>query len=428
MNNFSFFKKVKDENLIIKFSLLLIAILPAIILTRSAIINITLILFSFITSYAIINNKKNLFIFKNNFFFLILLFYLSIFLNIFLSENNGFIFERQIGLLRFLILVFGVYIFLSYKNFYYFKYILKIWFIIFLIVNLDILYELIFTHNITGNKSLIAGRVSSFLGDELKVGNYYNGFVMLSLAFIILNFKKTKIFFFFIFLFLIIAFLIGERANFIKTLLGIFIYFVLTNKISIKRKIIIFLSILILVTSSIFSFSLTDKKNGILGVRYIHQIVGPIKKEGFIKTVLSSHYGVHYYTAFQIFKNYPVFGIGLKQYRIKSLDAKYEDNIYNIYGMNRWATHPHQIHFEFLSETGLFGYSFFLIFLLSSVYLALKRYIENKNEYLLASTIFLITSFIPLIPSGSFFTTYTAAIFWINYSVLITTYNIKKPK
>ena len=92
------------------------------------------------------------------------------------------------------------------------------------------------------------------------------------------------------------------------------------------------------------------------------------------------------------------------------------------------STHPHQIHMEFLSETGIFGYISFLIFVILSLYWSIKSYFINKNKYLLASILFFISSILPLIPSGSFFTTYTSAIFWVNYSILVTFTNAKSFK
>jgi len=69
----------------------------------------------------------------------------------------------------------------------------------------------------------------------------------------------------------------------------------------------------------------------------------------------------------------------------------------------RVATHPHQLHMEFLSETGLFGYISFLIFIIGSIFLGIKEHLKSKNLYLISSIIFIISTLIPIIPSGSFF-------------------------
>ena len=49
-----------------------------------------------------------------------------------------------------------------------------------------------------------------------------------------------------------------------------------------------------------------------------------------------------------------------------------------------------------------------------------KNYLRSSISYLIIlSVLFILVSILPIIPSGSFFTTYTATIFWINFSFLI---------
>jgi len=71
-----------------------------------------------------------------------------------------------------------------------------------------------------------------------------------------------------------------------------------------------------------------------------------------------------------------------------------------------------------LSETGIFGYLSFLIFLLLSLYLGIKSYLKTKNLYQLSGIIFIITSLLPILPSGSFLSTFSSGIFWINFAIM----------
>jgi hypothetical protein len=87
---------------------------------------------------------------------------------------------------------------------------------------------------------------------------------------------------------------------------------------------------------------------------------------------------------------------------------------------SRWATHPHQIHWEFLSETGIIGYSIFIIFFLFVIISTIKSLKLKFNSHQLSSMLFITASILPLIPTGSFFTTYGATLFWINFSVMIS--------
>ena len=142
----------------------------------------------------------------------------------------------------------------------------------------------------------------------------------------------------------------------------------------------------------------------------------------FIK---NSQYGAHYNAAYKIFLAHPYFGIGIKNFRKESGKDKYKNDEYK-WTHKRMTTHPHQIHFEFLSETGLFGYVSFLIFILTSLFLSIKNYLKFKNFYQLMAILYILASLIPLVPSGSFFSTYSSILFWINYAIMVS--YIKKTK
>jgi O-antigen ligase len=114
-----------------------------------------------------------------------------------------------------------------------------------------------------------------------------------------------------------------------------------------------------------------------------------------------------------------LFGVGLKNYRNESDKEMYENNNFRE-TKARWATHPHQLHWEFLSETGLFGYSVFIIFFIFIFITNIKSLIIRFNLYQLSSMLFIMASVLPFIPSGSFFTTYGATLFWINFSIMIS--------
>ena len=82
------------------------------------------------------------------------------------------------------------------------------------------------------------------------------------------------------------------------------------------------------------------------------------------------------------------------------------------------STHPHQIHLEILSEMGLFGYFFFFILYLGSIIISVKNFLKTKNLYILASLLYFLFALVPILPSGSFFTTYGATLLWINFGIM----------
>ena len=273
--------------------------------------------------------------------------------------------------------------------------------------------------NVIGFKSIMPGaRLASFTGTESVIGNYFYGFVLITLSFFQYNFKKYKylnivlaIFF------IIVSFIIGERANFIKTFIIVTLFTLFIYDIKFKIKIFLISLIIFLIITLINS-------NEKLRSRYIGQI-SLIFETGRISSYLeNSQYGAHYNVAYEIFRENPFFGVGIKNFRIESSKDKY-DSLSHPKNDRRSATHPHQIHYEFLSETGLFGYFSFLIFIFLSLYWSTKNFLINKNIYQLSSILFIITSLFPLLPSGSFLSTYTSSIFWLNYSIMIGYNRIK---
>ena len=66
-------------------------------------------------------------------------------------------------------------------------------------------------------------------------------------------------------------------------------------------------------------------------------------------------------------------------------------------------THPHQIYFEFLSEHGFFGTILILIIFIFFLFKIFKDVKFSKNYLALGSFVYLITVFMPILPSGAFF-------------------------
>ncbi len=390
---------------------MIICILPLCLLSGSLFINLAVILID-IFFIIEIYRKKIFPEYKNIFFILLSFFYCILILNIFFNTGDVFSFERQIGFIRFFIFVFALKYYLIFSSKKYFDNILNIWFIFFLIVTFDIYFEFIFGFNILGNVSYMEGRLSSFLGAELKIGNFYNGFIFLIISHLILKKRINLYTVTLIIVFFTASFIIGERSNFLKIFIGFVLFIFLAKQIKYKTYI---LSSLILIS---FSIGLFNKS---MNTR-INQIVVPVKSMGIVNYVKTSHYGVHYDTAYKIFLRNKIFGVGLKQFRNESRKEIYKDNVNNIYNRDNWATHPHQVHFELLSETGIIGYISFIIIFMFAILLSFRKYLENRNIYLLSGLIFVVTSLIPILPSGSFFTTYTATIFWINFAVMISFY------
>ena len=396
----------KSENFHNTLCLILISLLPLSLIIGSLIVNIFCILIIFLFLFESVKEKNFDFI-RSNEFLILLLFWFFLLINTFLStsfENSA---GRGFGFIRFILLVFALRYYFTLNNHKYFNFIKLSWLIIFVIITFDLLFESYFGFNMMGFKSDYPGRLSGFLNQELKVGGYYYGFILLALTFLLLNYRK---FFYISFLiFFLTAMLIGERANFIK-IFFIFIPFLILLKYNYKIKIVYFIIALILSISAVIFYKPIYKE------RFFNEFVSNYKNKN-MKNILShseKHQG-HFIVAYRIYKENYLFGVGLKNFRNESWKAKYRyDDKKNLF----WSTHPHQVHLEFLSETGAVGYLAFILFFIFSIINGFKNYYYSKNLYVLCGTLFITTTFLPLIPSGSFFTTYGATIFWINYSLI----------
>ena len=117
-----------------------------------------------------------------------------------------------------------------------------------------------------------------------------------------------------------------------------------------------------------------------------------------------------YESGFEVFKNNKLFGVGLKNYRLEVTKKNYDKDA---------SIHPHQTHFEILSELGLIGYILFIFIFSFLILSSIKSYLKDKDDINLCGIFFVTISLMPLIPSGSFFTTFGAALFWFNFSLLI---------
>ena len=400
------------NNILETLSFLIISILPIIIFLGSGLLNLSIIIIDLLFLIEIYRTKN--FKFLNNIFFYLLIFLWATFLiNLFFfSIDPSKSILRSLGFVRYIFFVFAIkYIFEIKENFYLNK-IFKIWTLTFLIVTFDLIIEYIFGQNIFGFKAELTGRLVGFFKDEMKIGHFYSAFILICLVTINNYFKSIKnindkkffkeiIFFSFVTLFLITSFLIGERANFIRILL-ILVLFILFFKKNYKALISIILICGIIFTNLIMN-------NDRLKQRFWITFLNPLIKNP-IQTLFIPPYGDHYQSALEVFNRNKIFGVGIRNYATES-----SKNIYN----KNPSVHPHQIHFEFLAELGLFGYFCFFYFIFHCLFLSIRSFIKKRDFYKFSGILFVFASLLPFIPSGSFFTTYGATLFWMNFAILL---------
>ena len=400
-----------NSNFLEKLKFILLSLFPVFLILGNFLINLTLILFFFIFLFDFFINKNNTFL-KESSFWLLLFLFLSLIINVFFSIDQINSLPRVIKILLVIAFVTQIKKSINKHPIEFEKIIFKSWFIIFLIVVFDTLFEIIFGFNTFGNNTGLKGRISGVFGDEWVLGAFFFAFGLIFFCYstkAIKNLKKLDLALFIILV--LISFFIGERANFIKFFISITLLFSFISHLKIK-------SIFFSVATALTIFFLIINFNNDYKKRYFKEINQLYKISTIEKYLKNSTYGAQYNSAFKIFLENPLFGVGVKNYRIESVDKKYENKNF-IMTAGRVTTHPHQVHLELLSETGLFGYICFMIFILYSLYFAIKNYIHHKNIFQLSGIIYIIVSLVPLLPSGSFFSTFSSGLFWINYSIMM---------
>ncbi len=140
-----------------------------------------------------------------------------------------------------------------------------------------------------------------------------------------------------------------------------------------------------------------------------------------MEAIRKSNHGDHYRVGLEVFNNYKFTGVGLKNYRVETRSSCNYDGCHSYVGYHENPSiHPHQVHFEILSETGLIGYISFLFLFIYSLYFSINNFFLTRNIYQLSGILFVLISLLPIIPSGSFFTSIGATLFWLNYGLIMS--------
>jgi len=348
---------------------------------------------------------------KSLLIFLILI-YISLLVNQIFSVNYENSFLRNIFFIKYLIFVIGTINFFSNKK-VEFLFIIKIWFLIMTFFSIDLIIQFITHKNLIGLESpLKYQRLSGFMGNELKAGSLILSFGFIISGYFISNDKYKIIGLILLMFFVVIIFLTGDRSNFFKSIIILFSLIFFMNKKLLNKSIILLLTIICL-------FIYIVNTNNVFKDRFKNKIFDQLLKNNFniIKYVENTEYGKIYKTSYELFIEKKLFGVGNKNFRILC-EKNYEEKYPFTKEINepRCNTHPHQIYFEILSEHGIFGLSILIISLIGFIYQNLGLIFKSKDFLLISFFLSILILFVPVLPSGSFFTSFNATLFWLNIS------------
>jgi len=276
-------------------------------------------------------------------------------------------------------------------------------------------------------------RLSSLFGKELILGSYLSRLLPIFTALLLIKEKNYKFYNFYWFIFGLVCILIylsGERASFIFLLLNLFILLIF---IKFKNKFFIFSFIFIAIAIfSYFNDKLFYRMSKSILVNDL-KIITEDNKINFNNTdsmiFFSEGHDTLIRTAYNMFKDKPLLGVGPNMFRKKCSEHNYAYNK----SRHFCDTHPHNFYAQILGETGVFGFILLVLFFLNICKEILIRFknlhFENKyvNNYeiLILSSLFLAS--FPFVTNGNFFNSWLATIYSICIGFYVQfTYKSKK--
>jgi len=421
-------------NQITKLAYLLILILPFSLITGPAIpdISISLIGFFFLIIFFF---KKKFVNFHDYPWVLISIFFwlFLIFISLF-SENKYLAYRDAIIFIRLLFIPIFMYFWLLIDQ----KLIKKLTFFVFLavvFVIIDTIYQFTnYSPEVGFGKDLLGfipkaefyGRLSGPF-ENLVPGAYVSKFSLIGLVFIFLYFKNKKLESLFSIIYIslsgFVTYISGERMALATYILAISILIIFLK----KRKIIFLISI-ILILISIFlankfhpiynDYKIIESSPYHLGLKIEKTYKCEEKKDKECKKILNvqpsfikvlqnfnhSSYGQIYALALKMWKDHPLQGIGLNNYYyLCKNDKRYIDSIRKYISLSEYeikdcVSHPHNIYLQWLVETGLFGFVFFIVYIFSIFYFIINK---GLNTYTIIALSTLTILFWPIMSTGS---------------------------
>ena len=301
---------------------------------------------------------------------------------------------------RYIFFALGVWYLLD-MNPYLSKCLLYVLFLCIFVVSIDGIYQYFFEVNIFGNKKHSPDRLTGLFGDEPIIGRYIAYLSIFTFTLLNQNFKKSKISLIISCIFLsmceVVVFLSGERAPLFYLIFFTILLMIFFPQIRLYR-------IISFIISAILIFFIISI-NPIAKNRIIDLTADQLKQTNFSFLPYSDHHEEHYVSALKIFKDKPIFGIGTNLFRFQCNKPEYK------YKTRSCNTHPHNFYIQILSELGLVGFCFLILFFFFLSSFLLKQLIFNKKSFIkkdlhssfLLYPLILFIYWWPLIPHMSFY-------------------------
>ncbi|MDA7457735.1 O-antigen ligase family protein [Candidatus Pelagibacter ubique] len=266
---------------------------------------------------------------------------------------------------------------------------------------LDGFYQYFTGANIFGINIVYPGRISSFFGDQLIMGSYLSRlFPLLFSLFLIKKKQKYEIYFIGALFILVdvLIFISGERSSFFFLNLSTVFIIILIKEYQKFRLVTFIIAIICVLILTLNSSNLNER-----------MFKGPAEDMGLVKSlketvIFSKAHDSLIRTAYNMFKDQPLFGHGPKMFRIVCADEKYAT------GVTPCMTHPHNFYIQLLAETGIIGFLFLFSALVYVIFTALRQFksivLRQKRpltDYQVCLLAGILITIWPLTTNGNFF-------------------------
>ena len=407
------------NNFLINLPSVLISLIPLFLITGPFLSDLSVVI---VCIFFLINlfRDKDFSRFDNRFFKFFLFFFIYLVLNSFIKFFDINSFRVSFSYIRFGLYVLAVIYFLD-KNKRLIHWLFYCFLFCFILLIIDGYFQYFFKENLTGYSLGSERRISSFFYDEYVLGSYLSRLLPIFLGLSLIIFEKNEKYLILIFILFILIqtliFLTGERASFFFSLLSTLFIIFMMQKFRLARLLAFILPIIMIFFISIFND--TAKK------RIIDETISQMGIYGDNKHIFSEHHESHYRSAYLMFSENKIFGIGVRNFRNFCGEKRFQISDKSC------STHPHNTYIQLLSETGLIGFSFgiFIFLYFSSICfhhlkksLLNKEYIFNDFEVCILGAI--LISIWPLVPNGNFFNNWISIIYYFPVGFLL--WSLKK--
>ena len=355
------------------------------------------------------------FFYKNNFFILILCFYILCLISSFLSGEIFFSLKSSLPLIRIIFLIFLIsFLINNNKHFLNIFYnFLKYTFLILIFFGLaqyTYEYYLLFINDLLEISHI---RLTLPFSDEGKLGSFLVRLYGLLIATYILekNYKKSENIILILLSVLMSAVILlsGERSSLFFLILFFLISFFCIN-FKLKFKIYSILSFFIVL---LFILSINSNLSNRILFDQNNKISITTEKNDLI--IFTSQHTAHYLSGFKMFQDKPVIGQGPRMFRLLCDNEDFRVSINN---KKSCSSHPHNTYIQLLAETGfigalLFSLGFFHIIINLSKH-SIKKFFFKKNKlnnYQVILSVSALLVFWPFSPSGNFFNNWILIIY-----------------